>query len=184
MMNCRPPQTVRGPRRIAFAPALRFRVRSAAFFARRLRRFFQVIFSKGTYNRKWYIVGRGAALPRAGHLLDPVAPAAASPYPVGAGGLGGPFPSSSMPPAAPFLSAAKEMGERTPPKTNGFWISFARFKCGRKRFHRESATSLPPLPLTRWAVGLDGPTGLGDHQIAHLPPAAASVGAARWAAGI
>ena len=29
-----------------------------------------------------------------------------------------------MPPAAPFLSAAKEMGERTPPKTNGFWISF------------------------------------------------------------
>ena len=189
MMNCRPPQTVRGPRRIAFAPALRgraprFRVRSAAFFARRLRRFFQVIFSKGTYNRKWYIVGRGAALPRAGHLLDPVAPAAASPHPAGAGGLGGPFPSSSMPPAAPFLSAAKEMGERTPPKTNGFWISFARFKCGRKRFHRESATSLPPLPLTRWAVGLDGPAGLGDYQIAHLPPAAASVGAARWTAGI
>ena len=189
MMNCRPPQTVRGPRRTAFAPAPRgraprFRARSAVFFARRLRRFFQVIFSKGTYNRKWYIVGRGAALPRAGHLLDPVAPAAASPHPVGGGGLGGPFPSFSMPPAAPFLSAAKEMGERTPPKTNGFWISFARFKCGRKRFHRESATSLPPLPLTRWAVGLDGATGLGDHQIAHLPPAAASVGAARWAAGI
>ena len=96
MMNCRSPQAVRGPRRIAFAPALRgkaprFRVRSAAFFARRLRRFFQVIFSKGTYNRKWYIVGRGAVLPRAGHLLDPVAPAAASPHPVGAGGLGGPI---------------------------------------------------------------------------------------------
>ena len=178
MMNCRPPQTVRGPRRIAFAPALRgraprFRVRSAAFFARRLRRFFQVIFSKGTYNRKWYIVGRGAALPRAGHLFGPAAPAAASPHPVGAGGLGGPISFSS-----------ERNGERTPPKTNGFWISFARFKCGRKRFHRESATSLPPLPLTRWAVGLDGPTGLGDYQIAHLPPAAASVGAARWAAGI
>jgi hypothetical protein len=31
-----------------------------------------------------------------------------------------------MPPAAPFLSAAKEMGERTPPKTYGFWISFRR----------------------------------------------------------
>ena len=29
-----------------------------------------------------------------------------------------------LPPAAPFLSAAKEMGERTPPKTRGFWISF------------------------------------------------------------
>ena len=30
------------------------------------------------------------------------------------------------PPAAPFLSTAKEMGERTPPKTHGFWISFCR----------------------------------------------------------
>ena len=100
MMKCRPPQTVRGPRRIAFAPALRgkaprFRARSAAFFARRLRRFFQVIFSKGTYNRKWYIFGRGAALPGAGHLLGPAAPAAASPHPVGAGGLGGPISFSS-----------------------------------------------------------------------------------------
>ena len=96
MMNCRPPQTVRGPRRIAFAPALRGKAaRSAAFFARRLRRFFQVIFSKGTYNRKWYIVGRGAVLPRAGHLLGPAAPAAASPHPVGAGGLGGPISFSS-----------------------------------------------------------------------------------------
>jgi len=32
--------------------------------------------------------------------------------------------SSPVPPAAPFLPAAEEMGERTPPKTNGFWISF------------------------------------------------------------
>jgi hypothetical protein len=32
--------------------------------------------------------------------------------------------SSPVPPAAPFLSAVKETGERTPPKTNGFWISF------------------------------------------------------------
>ena len=31
-----------------------------------------------------------------------------------------------VPPAAPFLSTAKEMGERTPPKTHGFWISFRR----------------------------------------------------------
>ena len=31
-----------------------------------------------------------------------------------------------LPPAAPFLSTAKEMGERTPPKTHGFWISFRR----------------------------------------------------------
>ena len=34
--------------------------------------------------------------------------------------------SAYLPPAAPFLSAAKEMGERTPPKTYGFWISFRR----------------------------------------------------------
>ena len=33
---------------------------------------------------------------------------------------------SFLPPAAPFLSTAKEMGERTPPKTHGFWISFRR----------------------------------------------------------
>jgi len=32
--------------------------------------------------------------------------------------------SAYLPPEAPFLSAAKEMGERTPPKTHGFWISF------------------------------------------------------------
>ena len=31
---------------------------------------------------------------------------------------------SSMPPAAPFLPAAEEMGERTPPKTHGLWNSF------------------------------------------------------------
>ena len=76
---------------------------------------------------------QGAALPRAGHRLDRVAPAAASPHPAGAGGLGGPFPSSSMPPAAPFLSAAKEMGERTPPKTRGFWIPFWSISMRRKK---------------------------------------------------
>ena len=31
---------------------------------------------------------------------------------------------SSMSPAAPFLPAAEEMGERTPPKTHGLWNSF------------------------------------------------------------
>ena len=38
---------------------------------------------------------QGATLPGAGHLLDPAAPAAASPHPVGAGGLGGPISFSS-----------------------------------------------------------------------------------------
>ena len=84
----------------------------------------------------------------------------------------------------PISFSSERNGGKNAAKNQWFLVSFARFKCGRKRFHRESATSLPPLPLTRWAVGLDGPTGLGDHQIAHLPPAAASVGAARWAAGI
>ena len=32
--------------------------------------------------------------------------------------------SSPVPPAAPFLPAAEEMGERTPPKTHGLWNSF------------------------------------------------------------
>ena len=146
MMNCRPPQTVRGPRRIAFAPALRgkaprFRVRSAAFFARRLRRFFQVIFSKGTYNRKWYIVGRGAVLPRAGHLLDPVAPAAASPHPTGAGGLGGPI----------SFSSERNGGKERRQKPMVFGIPFVRSQPRRKRAHAESLLSLSPLPLPRAA---------------------------------
>ena len=38
---------------------------------------------------------QGATLPGAGHLLGPAAPAAASPHPVGAGGLGGPISFSS-----------------------------------------------------------------------------------------
>ena len=41
---------------------------------------------------------------------------------------------------------------------------------------------LPSLPLTWWAEEIGGSTDLSDYQIAHLPPSAASVGAARWAA--
>ena len=41
---------------------------------------------------------------------------------------------------------------------------------------------LPSLPLTWWAENIGGPTDFGDYQIAHLPPLAASVGAASWAA--
>ena len=39
-------------------------------------------------------------------------------------GRSGPTTFFSMPPAAIFLSTAKEIWKRTPPKTNGFWISF------------------------------------------------------------
>ena len=176
MMNCRPPQTVRGPRRIAFAPALRgraprFRVRSAAFFARRLRRFFQVIFSKGTYNREWYIVGRGAALPRAGHLLDPAAPAARFPL----------LPCHRRP---HFFQQRKKWGKERRQKPMVFGFPLPDLNAAGKGSTGNRPRVYPPLPLTRRAVGLDGPAGLGDYQIAHLPPAAASVGAARWAAGI
>ena len=43
-----------------------------------------------------------------------------------------------MPPAAPFLPTAEEMGKRTPPKTHGFWISFRRFQCVLNRPKVES----------------------------------------------
>ena len=43
---------------------------------------------------------------------------------------------------------------------------------------------LSPLPLKTQNAGVRGPTVLGDYQIAHLPPTAASVGAALRAAQI
>ena len=89
---------------------------------------------------------------------------------------------SSMPPAAPFLPAAEEMGERTPPKTNGFGIPFVRLQLRCKKVPQRiaSAPTLAAADMARreqWS-----PSRLGDYQIAHLPPAAASMGAARWAA--
>ena len=89
---------------------------------------------------------------------------------------------SSMPPAAPFLPAAEEMGERTPPKTNGFWNSFRPIAVAVQKGPQRiaSAPTLAAADMARreqWS-----PSRLGDYQIAHLPPAAASVGAARWAA--
>ena len=61
-----------------------------------------------------------------------------------------------MPPAAIFLSTAKEIWKRTPPKTDGFWISLSsNCNCGAKRFRTESPAPLSPLPLprsTRWCA--------------------------------
>ena len=61
-----------------------------------------------------------------------------------------------MPPAAIFLSTAKEIWKRTPPKTDGFWISLSsNCNCGAKRFRTESPALLSPLPLprsTRWCA--------------------------------
>ena len=89
---------------------------------------------------------------------------------------------SSAPPAAPFLPAAEEMGERTPPKTNGFWNSFRPIAVAVQKGPQRiaSAPTLAAADMARreqWS-----PSRLGDYQIAHLPPAATSVGAARWAA--
>ena len=41
-----------------------------------------------------------------------------------------------LPPAAPFLPTAEEMGKRTPPKTNGFWISFGPILMRQKKVSR------------------------------------------------
>ena len=57
-----------------------------------------------------------------------------------------------MPPAAIFLSTAKEIWKRTPPKTDGFWISLSsNCNCGAKRFRTGSPALLSPLPLLRTA---------------------------------
>ena len=52
-----------------------------------------------------------------------------------------------LPPVAIFLSTAKEIWKRTPPKTDGFWISLSsNCNCGAKRFRTESPARLSPLP--------------------------------------
>ena len=51
---------------------------------------------------------------------------------------------SSAPPAAPFLPAAEEMGERTPPKTNGFWNSFRPITATPQKGPRRIAPA--PIP--------------------------------------
>ncbi len=52
--------------------------------------------------------------------------------------------SLSVPPAAPFLSAAKEKWERTPPKTNGFWNSFRPITATPQKGPRRIAPA--PIP--------------------------------------
>ena len=59
-------------------------------------------------------------------------------------GRNGPTTFFSMPPAAIFLSKAKEIWKRTPPKTNGFWISLVRFQPRYKKVpHRIACTPIP-----------------------------------------
>ena len=110
---------------------------------------------------------------------------AAVPYCVGAGVPDGPLLVPFMPLAGifraparhPFARGGKRMQKRRQ-RPMVFGIPSGQFRCGGKRFRRESTASLPSLPLTWWAGDIGGTTDLGDYQIAHLPPSAASVGAA------
>ena len=81
-----------------------------------------------------------------------------------------------------FFQQRKKWGKERRQKPMVFGFPFGRFRCGRKRFRRESAMGLPSLPLTWWAEEIGGSTDLSDYQIAHMPPAAVCAGAARWAA--
>ena len=89
---------------------------------------------------------------------------------------------SSAPPAAPFLPAAEEMEERTPPKPMVFGIPFIRLQLRCKKVPQRIASASTLAAADRARREQWSPSRLGDYQIARLPPAAASVGAARWAA--
>ena len=83
----------------------------------------------------------------------------------------------------PFAHGGKRLQKRRQ-KPMVFGIPFVRLQLRCKRVPQRiaSAPTLAAADMARreqWS-----PSRLGDYQIAHLPPAAASVGAARWAAGI
>ena len=87
----------------------------------------------------------------------------------------------SSPERPPFANIGKS-GQKCRQKPMVFGFPLCRFQCGGKRFCMELTMGLPSLPLTWWAGKVGGSTDIGDYQIAHLPPLAASVGAASWAA--
>ena len=81
----------------------------------------------------------------------------------------------------PFAHGGKRMQKRRQ-KPMVFGIPFVRLQLRYKRVPQRiaSAPTLAAADMARreqWS-----PSRLGDYRIAHLPPAAASVGAARWAA--
>ena len=81
----------------------------------------------------------------------------------------------------PFAHGGKRMQKRRQ-KPMVFGIPFIRLQLRCKKVPQRiaSASTLAAADMARreqWS-----PSRLGDYQIAHLPPAAASVGAARWAA--
>ena len=83
-----------------------------------------------------------------------------------------------------FFQQRKKWGKERRQKPMVFGIPFVRLQLRCKKVPQRiaSAPTLAAADMARreqWS-----PSRLGDYQIAHLPPAAASVGAARWAAGI
>ena len=142
---------------IAAAPTFRAVVRCSVAAQRRFLRCFVVFYIVCNASAGRSCAGRGCICSFADVLKFADGPALA---PVGAGGLGGPFPSSSMPPAAPFLSAAKEMGERTPPKTNGFWNSFRPITATPQKGPRRIAPAPIPASASTYRRKMPYPTAV------------------------
>ena len=81
-----------------------------------------------------------------------------------------------------FFQQRKKWGKERRQKPMVFGIPFVRLQLRCKKVPQRiaSAPTLAAADMARreqWS-----PSHLGDYQIAHLPPLAASVGAARWAA--
>ena len=79
-----------------------------------------------------------------------------------------------------FFQQRKKWGKERRQKPMVFGIPFVRLQLRCKKVPQRiaSAPTLAAADMARreqWS-----PSRLGDYQIAHLPPAAASVGAARW----
>ena len=79
-----------------------------------------------------------------------------------------------------FFQQRKKWGKERRQKPMVFGIPFIRLQLRCKKVPQRiaSAPTLAAADMARreqWS-----PSRLGDYQIAHLPPAAASVGAARW----
>ena len=93
-------------------------------------------------------------------------------------GRSGPLIFLFLPPAAIFLSTAKEIWKRTPPKTHGLWNSFRPLAItAQKGPHRIACTSIPAAaPMHHTAAlcspNIKNPRPSGPHL--HLPPLAAS----------
>ena len=89
---------------------------------------------------------------------------------------------SSAPPSAHFFQQRKKWGKERRQKPMVFGIPFVllQLRCKKVPQRIASAPTLAAADMARRAQW--SPFRLGDYQIAHLPPATASVGAARWPA--